>query len=47
VLRILLQRFKKSVHNHTKMQLQQNAQQAWLQVTHNYDDALLIAGVLL
>jgi len=43
-LRNLLQQ-QKSVCNNAKMQLQQNVQQRWLQVTD--DDVILIAGVLL
>jgi len=44
LLHNLLQQ-QKSTRNHTKVQLQQNAQQTWLQVTD--DDVILIARVLL
>jgi len=44
LLHNLLQQ-QKSARNHAKMQLQQNAQQTWLQVTD--DDVILIARVLL
>jgi len=46
VARILLQQ-QKSVRNHAKMQLQQNAQQTWLPSSDTDDDVILIAGVLL